>query len=68
MAVFKPEKLKFNPSTFGLVNLKALGFPSFARLSISGPAGYPKPSNFPLLSNASPTASSIVSPITVISK
>ena len=39
MAVFNPEKLKFNPATLGLVNLNALEFPSCARLSISGPAG-----------------------------
>ena len=39
MPVFKPEKLKLSPFTLGFVNLNAFGFPSFARLSISGPAG-----------------------------
>ena len=68
MAVFKPEKLKFKPSTLGFVKLNFNGFPFLANLSISGPAGYPRPRIFPLLSKASPTASSMVSPITLISK
>ena len=38
-AVLKPEKLKFKPSTLGLVNLNASGLPNLASLSICGPAG-----------------------------
>ena len=39
IAVFKPEKLKSNPGTFGLVNANAFGFPSWAYLSTKGPPG-----------------------------
>ena len=61
--VFKPEKLKSRPATLGLVNLNLFRSPSFAILSIFGPAGYSKPKSFPDLSNASPAASSNVVPI-----
>ncbi len=39
IAVFKPEKLKSNPGTFGLVNANAFGFPNCAFLSTKGPPG-----------------------------
>ena len=40
----------------------ALGFPCFASFSISGPPGYCRPKILATLSNASPAASSTVSP------
>ena len=40
----------------------ALGFPSIAAFSIAGPPGYPNPKILAPLSNASPAASSLVSP------
>jgi len=39
------------------------GFPCSACLEIFGPPGYVSPMSFPTLSNASPAASSTVSPI-----
>ena len=36
--------------------------PSFAKLSILGPPGYPKPTTLATLSKASPIASSLVLP------
>jgi hypothetical protein len=66
--VFKPEKLKFKPLTFGFVKLNLLGSPFFESLSISAPAVYFNPITFPYLSKASPTASSNVFPNSTISK
>jgi hypothetical protein len=39
IAVFKPEKLKSKPGTFGLEKVKAIGFPNWAFLSTNGPPG-----------------------------
>ena len=47
---------------------KALGFPFAAKASIIGPPGYLSPNILAVLSKASPAASSIVSPITRISR
>ena len=66
--VFKPLKLKSNPSTLGTVNLNLFGLPIKEFLSISGPAGYSRPIILPHLSNASPIESSKVSPIRSILK
>ena len=66
--VFKPEKLKLSPSTFGFVKLYLSGLPALESLSICGPAGYFKPITLPDLSKASPAASSKVSPKTCMSK
>ena len=60
--VLSPLKLKLRPLTFGIPNLKAWGLPFFAYLSINGPPGYARPISFADLSNASPAASSNVSP------
>ena len=46
----------------GFGNLNLFGFPSFAYSSILGPPGNSIPINLAVLSNASPTASSIVVP------
>ena len=64
-AVFSPENEKSWPSLrIGRGNRIASGSPSRARRSIAGPPGYPRPRNRATLSNASPAASSTVSPST----
>ncbi len=69
IAVFRPLKLKLKaPFALGCGNLNAKGLPCWAYLSTRGPPGYSKPSNFADLSNASPAASSMVSPTTLIFK
>jgi len=58
-----PEKENSNPSAIiGRGKLKRVGSPSRANRSISGPPGYARPRSVATLSNASPAASSRVSP------
>ena len=63
-AVLRPAKDKLHPPLciIGLGNSYFFGLPFFANSSIFGPPGNSIPSNFAVLSKASPTASSIVVP------
>src|ERR1043166_3512744 len=62
-AVFEAGKQEPKSSAIiGRGNVKRDGSPSRAILSICGPPGYPRPSRVATLSNASPAASSRVSP------
>ena len=63
-AVLRPEKLKSQPArpSNGRGNRSRAASPLEARRSTAGPPGHGKPSSLPTLSNASPTASSIVLP------
>ena len=65
-AVFNPEKLNSRPgrSSMGRGNSKRQALPAVASFASSGPPGYGRPNNFADLSNASPAASSRVSPST----
>ena len=58
------ERFKFSSSFLnnGLGKINAFSFPFSAFFSISGPPGKFNPKTFPILSKASPTASSKVPP------
>ena len=62
-----PEKLKLRPGISPSEKGKRSVLPSLANLSINGPPGYGKPISLAVLSKASPTASSCVSPMTSMS-
>ena len=76
-ALFNPEKEKLNSfvdrsvssvnKVIALGKLIAVAFPVVAKRSNSGPPGNGKPNNLAILSKASPAASSMVAPMTLIS-